>query len=147
MAHSPAHSLASKQPRASLSSTSSAPPDASASKAALFLVLLGAQYGLQPLIARHCTGPAAIKSVVVLSTEGVKIGMAAFMLSLESRASRAEIARSWTLRSSFTSAAVPAALYALQVRRRSPLRNDVPTPSEPPHQRVRAAHAAAAACV
>ena len=109
MAHSPAHGA-----RLSASAAYQQTAREPSRKGALFLCLLGVQFGLQPLVARKCTAPETIKSVVVLSTDGVKVVLALFMLALEDRATRAAILGAWTLADSLTYAALPAALYALQ---------------------------------
>ena len=90
----------------------------SSTKGPLFLVLLAVQFGLQPLIAKQCTAPDAIKSVVVLSTEGVKIVLAGVMLLFEGPEARAAMFDAWTLLDSLAYAALPAAMYALQVHRK-----------------------------
>ena len=109
MAHSPAHGA-----RLSASAAYQQTAREPSRKGALFLCLLGVQFGLQPLLARKCTAPETIKSVVVLSTDGVKVVLALVMLAFEDRATRAAILGAWTLADSLTYAAVPAALYALQ---------------------------------
>ena len=109
MAHSPAHGA-----RLSATRRPSRRPASRRARARCSCACSASSSGCSPSLARRCTAPETIKSVVVLSTDGVKVVLALFMLAFEDRATRAAILGAWTLADSLTYAAVPAALYALQ---------------------------------
>ena len=85
-----------------------------ARKALFFCTLLALQYGLQPVLAKKFTSPAASKSSVVIATELAKIGIATVSLFHEGAEVRSKIFESWSISDYMKFAALPAALYAVQ---------------------------------
>lgn len=79
------------------------------------LVLLAAQFGLQPLLAKRLLPKGAFASVILLSSNAMKILISAAVLLLGSnREQLKELARSWTFRDSTLKAGLPSALFAGQ---------------------------------
>ncbi|CAJ1457141.1 unnamed protein product [Effrenium voratum] len=81
----------------------------------VFLVMLAAQFGLQPLLAKRLLPRGAAASVILLSSNTTKILISAAVLLLGySNQQLMEIARSWTFRDSVMKAGLPSALFAGQ---------------------------------
>lgn len=81
----------------------------------LCLVLLAAQFGLQPLLAKRLLPRGALASVILLSSNTMKIFISASVLLLGSTKEELKaIARSWTFRDSTLKAGLPSALFAGQ---------------------------------
>lgn len=76
--------------------------------------LLALQFGLQPMIAARLTPASVSKSSVVIAIEVQKIVIAAMSLLFGPEAERVKLRSTWTLRESFTIAALPSLLYMIQ---------------------------------
>jgi len=81
-------------------------------EAILYMVLLAFQFGLQPIVTRKFTPPTVCRSTVILCQEGLKFGLALFMLNLSGK--RKDALRGWSIKTWISVAGIPAALYAVQ---------------------------------
>eukprot|EP00931_Biecheleriopsis_adriatica_P093954 TRINITY_DN67671_c0_g1_i1.p1 TRINITY_DN67671_c0_g1~~TRINITY_DN67671_c0_g1_i1.p1 ORF type:complete len:375 (+),score=60.30 TRINITY_DN67671_c0_g1_i1:37-1125(+) len=79
------------------------------------LVLLALQFGLQPLLARRYLPRGSITSVILLSSNFLKILISSLVILLgEPSEQRSKLLSAWTFRDSFLTAGLPSALFAGQ---------------------------------
>jgi len=81
----------------------------------LFLVLLAAQFGLQPLLSKQLLPRGHLPQVFLLSSNFSKILISLFILMFGStRDEVADIVRAWSLRDSILKAGIPAIMFSMQ---------------------------------
>ncbi|CAE7209576.1 ROCK1 [Symbiodinium natans] len=81
----------------------------------LFLVLLAAQFGLQPLLTKQLLPRGHVPQVFLLSSNFSKILISLLILLFgNTRDEVADIARSWSLRESVLKAGLPAIMFSMQ---------------------------------